>query len=185
RMKYDLAMGDFVEKPCHFWLEFFSLKMLRSALQLELLTSFTTHVRKYFRSTKAQQLMEFPILFLGADPSKIPAMYSLMNYAGLEQGTWYPQGGFGSVIAAMANVARQLGVTIHTGAAVDKIEVVNGKATSLVVNGTSIKSDSIIATADYHHIETKLLDPAYRNYSEGYWKSRTFAPSALIYYIGL
>ena len=45
--------------------------------------------------------MEFPVLFLGAKPQDTPALYSLMNYAGLKLGTYYPMGGFGSVVKAM------------------------------------------------------------------------------------
>lgn len=52
--------------------------------------------------------MEFPVLFLGAMPSETPALYSLMNYAGLKLGTYYPMGGFGKVIDAMSKVAEKM-----------------------------------------------------------------------------
>ena len=43
----------------------------------------------------------------------------------------------------------------------------------------------VIANADYHHIENKLLPAAYRNYSERYWNKKTMAPSCILYYVGL
>jgi phytoene desaturase len=43
--------------------------------------------------------------------------------------------------------------------------------------------DAVVASSDYHHTET-LLDKDERNYTEEYWKSKTFAPSCLIYYLG-
>jgi phytoene desaturase len=35
-----------------------------------------------------------------------PALYSLMNYAGLKLGTWYPQGGFGKVVNAFVELLK-------------------------------------------------------------------------------
>jgi phytoene desaturase len=103
----------------------------------------------------------------------------------LKLGTWYPQGGFGNVIAAMAKVAQDKGAQFHTNAVVSNIEIENGVAKTILVNGINIPFDAVIATADYHHVENKLLPPAYRNYSEKYWDTKTFAPSCLIFYIGL
>jgi phytoene desaturase len=56
---------------------------------------------------------------------------------------------------------------------------------AIIVNGQTIDFDAIVASADYHHVEEKLLPKAYRNYTENYWDKKTFAPSCLIYYLGL
>ncbi|HEX8268694.1 MAG TPA: phytoene desaturase family protein [Flavobacterium sp.] len=185
KFKYDVAMKDYIFKPAHSWTEFVSWTILKSAFKMQLLTSFKKHVRRYFSSKKLLALMEFPILFLGAMPEKIPAMYSLMNYGGYKLGTWYPIGGFGRVVRSMVNVARVQGVQFHCGSAVTKINVSFGEAVSIEVNGQDMEFDAIIGSADYHHIERNLLSEKYRNYNEAYWKSRTFAPSCLIFYIGL
>jgi phytoene desaturase len=129
--------------------------------------------------------MEFPVLFLGAMPQDTPALYSLMNYAGLKLGTWYPIGGFGKVIDAMVQVAKKNGTTLHLNATVEKIEVENKKVKNIIVNGEIFNCDAVLASADYHHVENKLLEPKYRNYTENYWAKRTFAPSCLIYYLGI
>ncbi len=54
-----------------------------------------------------------------------------------------------------------------------------------MINGEQLNCDAIIASADYHHVESKLLQPEYRNYTEKYWDKRTLAPSCLIYYLGI
>ena len=46
-------------------------------------------------------MLEFPVLFLGATPEKTPALYSLMNYADMALGTWYPVGGIYTIVEAM------------------------------------------------------------------------------------
>lgn len=181
--KYEVGMKDFVTKPCHSWLEFVSPKIAKSALKLDLLSNFHRFVRKYFSDPKLIMLMEFPVIFLGAAPKDIPALYSLMNYGGYKLGTWYPMGGFYKVIEAMAQIGKEQGVQFHLNSNVEEIKIKNGKAGSIVVNGTEIEFDTIIASSDYHHTEN-LIQKEYKNYDEEYWKKKTFAPSCLIYYLG-
>ncbi|WP_332454129.1 phytoene desaturase family protein [Chryseobacterium aquaticum] len=182
--KYEVGMKEFVNKPCHSWFEFVSPKIAKSALKLDLLSNFHRFVRKYFKDPKLIMLMEFPVIFLGAAPKDIPALYSLMNYGGYKLGTWYPMGGFSKIIDGMADVAKEQGVHFHVNSNIDSIKINKNKATAVSVNGKHIEFDSVIASSDYHHTENNLIAEEYRNYSEDYWKKRTFAPSCLIYYLG-
>ncbi|WP_312177573.1 phytoene desaturase family protein, partial [Chryseobacterium sp.] len=182
--KYEVGMQDFVNKPCHSWFEFVSPKIAKRALKLDLITNFQRFVRKYFNNPKLIVLMEFPVIFLGAAPKDIPALYSLMNYGGYKLGTWYPMGGFSKIIEAMKNIAEEQGTRFYVNADVEKININQKAASSLTVNQKQIDFDVIIASSDYHHTETKLLPEEFRNYDESYWEKRVFAPSCLIYYLG-
>lgn len=184
KFKYEVGMQDFVNKPCHNWLEFVSPKIAKSALKLDLLSNFRSYVANYFKSEKLRTLMEFPVIFLGASPKNIPALYSLMNYGGYALGTHYPIGGFYQLVLAMKSVAEKQGATFHFNTTVEKILSANQKATSLLINGKEIHFDYIVASSDYHHTET-LLDENLRNYKEDYWQKKTFAPSSLIFYLGI
>lgn len=184
KFKYEVGMQDFVNKPCYNWAEFISVKIAKSASKLDLLTNFRAYVAKYFKSEKLRTLMEFPVIFLGASPKNIPALYSLMNYGGYALGTHYPMGGFYQLVSAMKKIAENQGVTFHFNQTVEKINTQNSKVTSLTINGKIHEFDAAIASSDYHHTET-LLNKNYRNYSEAYWQDRTFAPSCLIYYLGM
>lgn len=185
RFKYETGMGSLVYKPGLSLLELADFDLIKGTFRLQVFSSFRKHVRKFFTNPKLVSLMEFPVLFLGAMPQDTPALYSLMNYAGLMLGTWYPEGGFGEVIKAMLEVAKRNGATFHFNAAVDQILVQGNKTTGIMVNGDKIDCDAIIASADYHHIESKLLPESHRNYKESYWDKKTFAPSSLIFYVGL
>jgi len=184
KFKYEVGMQDFVNKPCHNWSEFISPKIAKSALNLDLLTNFRTYVAKYFKNEKLRTLMEFPVIFLGASPKNIPALYSLMNYGGYALGTHYPKGGFYQLVLAMKKTAEKQGATFHFNQTVESININNDKVTSLTINGQTYDFDVVVASSDYHHTET-LLNKKYRNYSEEYWQNRTFAPSSLIYYLGI
>ncbi|SMC40268.1 phytoene desaturase family protein [Pedobacter africanus] len=183
RYKYEVGMREFVNKPCHSWLEFMSPRIAGSALKLDLLSSFRNYVGRYFSHPKLRVLMEFPVIFLGASPEKIPALYSLMNYGGYALGTWYPMGGFYELVTAMKKVAEEQGAVFHFNQNVEKIVTHGGRATGIITNGTYLEFDAVIASSDYHHTET-LLDSETRNYKEAYWEKRIFAPSCLIYYLG-
>lgn len=185
QFKYEMGMQNLVYMPGLSVSEFADMELIKGAIRLQVFSSFSKHIRKFFTHPQLLALMEFPVLFLGAMPQDTPALYSLMNYAGLKLGTWYPQGGFGKVIEAIAKIAEERGAKIEVNAPVEEILVENGLATGLRVKGQNLSFDGIIAGADYHHVESRLLPTAYRNYDEKYWDKKTFAPSCLIYYLGI
>jgi len=88
------------------------------------------------------------------------------------------------IIEAMERLALELGVSIQTNQAVEKINVENGKVNGITCGGKFIESEIVLSGADYHHSET-LLNKENRQYSEAYWSKKTFAPSSLLFYVGL
>lgn len=185
QFKYETGMGSLVYKPGLSWTEFADLNLIKGTLRLQVFSSFRKHVRKFFSDPRLVALMEFPVLFLGAMPQDTPALYSLMNYAGLKLGTWYPDGGFGKVIEGMIKVGTENGVEYRFNSAVDQIIIDKNKVSGVMVNGEIINCDAIVASSDYHHTESSLLPSEYRNYNTEYWDNKTFAPSCLIFYLGL
>jgi len=183
--KYKVGMEKLVYKPGLSVSEFFDAELVKGVFKLQVFTSFSKHVRKYFKDPRLIALMEFPVLFLGATPEDTPALYSLMNYAGLKLGTWYPKGGFGKVIDAMRIVAEKQGAVFYKNDPVLKLKVVDNLVTMVTSAGRCSEYDGVIAAADYHHVEKKLLDESFRNYSENYWEERAMAPSCLIFYLGV
>ena len=183
--KYEVGINKLVYKPGRSLSEFASLKLLVDVIRMDVFQSMSKHVRKFFRHPKLIQLMEFPVLFLGALPQNTPALYSLMNYADMSLGTWYPEGGMHKIVEGMRSLAEELGVHILTNHAVEKIVSTNGRVSKVITNQGEFTADVIVAGADYHHVETQLLDPKDRNYSDKYWDNRVMAPSSLLYYVGL
>jgi phytoene desaturase len=148
-------------------------------------TSIKKHVAKHFKNPMLQQVMEFPVLFLGALPQNTPALYSLMNYADICGGTWYPQGGMYAIVEGMQQLAESLGVQFRFSEAAKEIVVEEGVAKKLVTDKASYEADVVISGADYHFTETALLPSQYRSYTEAWWNEKVLAPSCLLYYVGL
>jgi phytoene desaturase len=167
--------------------------VIKGVFKLDVFTNMKKHVGKYFKHPKLQEMMEFPVLFLGALPEDTPALYSLMNYADIKLGTWYPDGGMYKIVEGMFSLAKELGVQFNFDCNVTSINVNLGEAKSIsattTVNGhlspVNFDADIVVGGADYHFIETKLLPINCRTYSSEYWNKRVMAPSCLLYYVGL
>jgi phytoene desaturase len=183
--KYKVGIGELVHKPGINISELIDWRLITGVFRLDVFKSMSSHIRKLFKNEKLIQILEFPVLFLGALPQNTPALYSLMNYADLVLGTWYPMGGMQKIIQGMYELALELGVKFETGIDVNKIIVENHLAKSIAATKNYGNFDALISSADYHFTEQKLLEPKYRRYSEKYWNSRKMAPSSLIYYIGV
>jgi len=181
KSNYDIAIKDLVYRPGVSPLELITVETAKKVGQF--FSNISKDVRKKFKNERLIQILEFPVLFLGAKPSDTPSFYSFMNYADFGLGTWHPKTGMFDVVRAIESLAIELGVKFQTNAAIEKIVVNNKTAKGLVIAGKMIESDLILSGADYNHTEA-LLDLEHRAYSEKYWDSRVFAPSSLLFYVG-
>lgn len=180
-INYRVAMDKVVYKPGR---SPFELVMPATIMRAPQFVSSLSHtVRKEIKNPMLRQILEFPVLFLGARPCDLPSFYRFMNYADMMLGTWHIEGGMYELVKAMQTLACRLGVKIHTDTDVEKIYANGRKVTGVQVNGQHVPADVLVSGADYHHTES-LLDRKYRNYSDFYWNRRVMAPSALLYYIG-
>ena len=178
---YDIAIKDLVYKPGEHVFEIINRKTFLKLY--EFILTIKNQVSGYVKNKKLQKILEFPVLFLGAKPSKTPSFYNFMNYADFKLGTWHPKGGMYEVVKAMTSLATSLGVKIITDSEVKHIDIENKKVIGVKTNNNYYNCNILLSGADYHHTET-LLPEHLRQYSESYWNKKTFAPSALLFYIG-
>ncbi|MEO8582859.1 MAG: phytoene desaturase family protein [Flavitalea sp.] len=183
--KYKVGIQNLVYKPGLSLLEFANADFLKGLWRMDVFTSMRKHVNKYFRDERIRQLMEFPVLFLGALAKDTPALYSLMNYADIVGGTWYPKGGMYSVVEAMHKLAEELGVEFQFNAEVTGFEIDKNEIAGVKTKNKYYDTDVVIASADYHFVEQHLVPPSHRRYTQKYWDRLQMAPSCFIYYVGL
>jgi len=183
--KYKVGVEELVYNPGLSIRELLNLKLAKGVFKLHVFQSIRSYIKKYFTSPYLIQLLEFPVLFLGASPANTPALYSLMNYADMMLGTWYPRGGMYKIVEGMVKLAEEKGVQFVYNSTVQGLNADNAKINSLTINGETILTDYVVAGADYHHVEQKLLPRVFRKYSEKYWQSRNLAPSSIIFYLGV
>ena len=183
--KYHTAMADYVNRISDSILDFFDLKIIIKSFSLQLFSSLQKEVRSKFTNPKLVSILEFPVLFLGSTPSNTPALYSMMNYADLALGTWYPMGGMHQISLAFEKVAKSVGVNIKYEEEVNQISGTGKSINKIITSKGEYDCDACIISADYEHMEQRVLDPRFRKYNSKYWDTRTMSPSSLLYYLGV
>ena len=183
--KYKVGIQNLVYKPGLSIKEFIDNDTITGVFKLDIFKSMHSHIRKYFKNEKIIKLLEFPILFLGATPKNTPALYSLMNFADIKLGTWFPEGGMYKIVEAMVELAKEKGVKFYTSEEVKKFSYVDKKISHVITTKKTYDVDFVVCSADYQHFDQNILEQKYKNYSASYWDKRTLAPSSLLFYIGL
>ncbi len=185
KYKYEIGINSLIHKPSKSITEFFNYDILKGIFKMDIFNSMHSHIRKYFQHEFLIKLLEFPILFLGATSKTSPALYSLINYADIKLGTWYPKGGIYKLVEAMVSLAKERGVKIYNNEEVVEFNYKNNAISHVITTKKTYDADYVICGADYHHIDQNILIKKYRNYSPSYWVKKTMAPSALIFYLGI
>ncbi len=183
--KYNTAMQDYVTRISDSITEFFELKLIIKTFQLKLFTSIRKQIRNLFKDPLLISILEFPVLFLGSTPNNTPSLYSMMNYADLVLGTWFPMGGMVQISKAFTSIAKTNGVKILLNEEVCSLVTETNKISKVITNKSEYEADVVVGSADYHHIEQSLLKPQDRVYSQKYWDKRDMSPSSLLFYVGI
>lgn len=179
---YKIAINDLVYRPGLSPLELITPETIKKLGYF--FSNVKKEVTKDFKNPKLTQILQFPVLFLGAKPADTPAFYNFMNFADFGLGTWHPKNGMYSIVEGMVSLADSLGVKIYLNSPVEEILLEKNKAIGIKIKNETILSDIVLSGADYHHTET-LIPSNYRSYSEAYWDKKVFAPSSLLFYIGI
>ena len=194
---YGLAMKHFLYNSFHSPTTLLGPELLRHGPRLAgLLTrSLESFAAKRFADPRLRQVLGYPAVFLGTAPDRAPALYHLMSWLDLADGVRYPQGGFHTLIAALVRLAELAGVRLHTGTAVTAIRTetgrrrrqprVSGVDTTGVHGDRRFEADLVVAAADLHHVETRLLPPTLRTYPEAWWRKRDPGPGAVLAMLGV
>lgn len=183
---YEKGIDDWIWKPMVSLSEVLDISLVRAALEFNMFGSFETEVQKCVKDERLRTILKWPVIFLGASPKDAPAMYSLMTYAGHADGTWYPDGGMSAPGRALAQTARDAGVTIKLNAEIDKLDIVDGTVVGICSkDGGCDAVSGVVASGDYHWTEQTLLPKEFRKYDEKYWDNQAMSPSVLLYYVGI
>ena len=182
---YEIGMEHFVYEDRPRLRDYVDTDVMRYSWGLSLLGKMQGHVEDYFDHPKLQQLMQYTLVFLGGSPTNTPALYNLMSHVDYNMGVYYPDGGIGAVVDGIVELAEDLGVEFVTDAEVTGIEGRYGAFAVDTENGERYLADRVVSDADYAHTEQELLPEHKRQYTEEYWESRTYAPSAFLLYLGV
>jgi phytoene desaturase len=181
---YELAMNRVIYAGRDSLREYVDTDLLPLAPRYRLFGNMDDYVSRYVEHPKLRQLLEYTLVFLGGAPHNTPALYSVMSHVDLNQNVFYPEGGIAGVVDAVADVAREQGAEIETGVEVEGITGSAGNF-SLATDAGDRRADVVVSNANPAYVERELLESSARNHDPDYWESQTYAPSALLLYLGV
>jgi phytoene desaturase len=185
--KYELGM-DFVDRNFDHVTDLANPAAGLRLLQTSAHQNLYRQVSAYFNGNdKLTKAFSFHSMFLGLSPFEALAMYSLITYADLALGMWYPRGGIYSIIEDMLRLADEMGVKVRTLAPVAQICIDNGRVTGVrLESGEQIAADLVVSNADLPYTYGKLIEPRYRGaYPQKRLDKMHYACSGFLLYLGV
>jgi 1-hydroxy-2-isopentenylcarotenoid 3,4-desaturase len=183
--QYVTAMKGYIKRDYRTIFDMFDIKMAKESAKLHLFENMDKFTKRFFKSEKAQKILQYTLVFLGGSPKKTPALYALMSHIDINLGIWYPIGGLGAVVNAIVKLGKENGVKFKYSTEVKSIKIVDGKAVGVQTENGFLEADYVVSNADYAFTENSLLPEKYQSYKKNYWEKKTLAPSAFIAYLGM
>ena len=164
--------------------------MARAAPQLVKLESWRSVysiVARYVKDPHLRQALSFHTLLVGGSPFASSSIYALIHALERKWGVWFPRGGTGALIDALARLLRDLGGELRTDAPVEAVLTEGDRATGVrLESGEVIAADHVASNADVVHTYGKLLRAHRRGRSMGRALGRKrHSMSLFVIYFGL
>ena len=180
---YNLSLEKFVGRNFYSIWEFFALKNLPLLFQMKALVKHADNTSRHFRDPRLLAAFSFQNMYMGLSPYEAPATFSLLQYTELADGVWFPRGGLYRPIETLEQIAAGLGVRFVYGTPVSRIEVQDGRARGVTLEGgESVKADIVLANADLPYVYQSLLP---EDGSSGRLSRKKYTSSALMFYWGV
>jgi phytoene desaturase len=165
------------------------MDMVRIAPQLVKLGAWRSvydHVAMHVRHPKLRMALSFHPLFIGGNPFRVTAIYSLIAYLERAHGVHAAIGGTGSIVRGLVRLIEGLGGELRFHSPVAHISERNGRATGVVLtSGESIAADIVVSNADAATTYVKLLPPSLaRGFAERRVGKARQSMSLFIWYFG-
>jgi phytoene desaturase len=155
---YYKSLGKFVGRNFYGWLDYLSLSNLPLLFELKALVKHYANVSHYFRDPRLRAAFSFQNMYLGLSPFAAPATFSLLQYAELGEGVWFPRGGMYRIAESLTAIAEGLGVRIRYGEPVKAIDVDGSRASGVTLaSGEHLQADVVVANADLPYVYSDLL----------------------------
>jgi phytoene desaturase len=185
--KYELGMG-FVDRNYDRITDLANPQSLAQIIQTNSHQNLYQQVSKAFKQNdKLAKAFSFHSMFLGLSPFDALAMYSLITYADLALGMWFPRGGIYRIVEDMVSLAEEMGVVLRTEAAVREIDIQVGRVTGVhLESGEYVPADIVVSNADLPYTYKNLINGrARKDYTAERLAGMSYACSGYILYLGV
>ena len=180
---FDLSINGLLGRNFYHLFQFINLKSVLLLIKLKTWIKHTDYIKRFFKDRRLQMAFTFQNIYVGQNPYRQPAFFSMLPSAEIVEGALFPKGGMHRVIEKLLTTAANLGVHFEYKKPVVKI-VVNGNKTEgiLLEDGTMIKADLVIANADLPYVYSQLLP---KNSMSDRLKKKEYSCSAIVFHWGV
>src|SRR5271165_3865562 len=184
-----VKMNEFryvLESPFLRWRDLLSPQLLKVLPLLRPWLSLDGELGRYFQDPRVRLAMTFQSKYLGMSPFNCPSLFSILSFLEYEYGVHHPLGGCGAVSEVMAQVARELGATIHVGDEVSEILFQGRRAVGVRSRSGVYQADALVINADFARAMTRLVpDHLRRRWSNRNIARKKFSCSTFMLYLGI
>ncbi|HEV7730728.1 MAG TPA: phytoene desaturase family protein [Candidatus Binatia bacterium] len=160
KVQYQTSLDRFVGRNFDHLGQFLTPSSLRGVFSVRAHRRMYPEVSRFFKDPRLRAAMSFQTMYLGISPYESPAVYGLLPYTELAMGIWYPRGGMFQLPLALARLCDELGVAVHYGETVERLDVEGGRARGRVLSdGRRVTADVVLCNADLPWAYRHLLDP--------------------------
>ena len=185
RVKMD-RFRPILESPFLGWHDLITPHLARLLPTLRPFHSLDGELRRYFRDPRVRLAMTFQSKYLGMSPFQCPSLFSILSFLEYEYGVFHPIGGCSAVTESMAEVARELGVTISLEDEVQEIAFRGRRAVGVRSTSGLHECDALVINADFARAMARLVpDALRRRWSDRKIAGKRFSCSTFMLYLGV
>jgi phytoene desaturase len=175
-----------LQSPWNGWRDHFTTRMLRLLPLLRPWRSLGQELASYFSDPRLQIAFSFQSKYLGMSPFQCPSLFSILSFLEYEYGVFHPVGGCGAVTAAMAKLARTLGVEIVLQEPVEEILFRGRRAIGVRTRSGIDYADAVVENADFARSMHRLVpNNLRRRWTNEKIARKRFSCSTFMLYLGI
>lgn len=189
KIKYHLSK-EIIWKANHNYLDtfFILLKYFKNINYFDYFSYYSENLKTYFKNEKINNLLQWPVIFVGNNPKTSPSLYSLLTYGGYYYGTFIPDKGMMSVANSLEKIIEKKNIKVFKNHTLIDLKFKNNKINKLCFNNKTHSNicqdiNGIVSSIDYYFFEQNLLPEKYRIYSKNYWDNVVLSPNSLVFYL--
>ena len=121
-------------------------------------------VSQFVKDERLRQALSFHALLIGGNPFETSAIYTLIPFLERKWGVWFPVGGTGALVEALAALYGRLGGKLRLNMPVQRIRLSTrgpgGATVHVVTAADSVDQvfDAVVSNADLHHTYARLYE---------------------------
>ncbi len=179
-------MQPCLESSFQSWRSLLDPRLLKLLPFLQPHRSVDSYLRSFFSDERTRLAFSFQSKYLGMSPFRCPSLFSILSFLEYEYGVFHPVGGCGAITAALANVARRLGVEIHLDEPVEELLLENKRAVGVRTNRGNYRADAVVVNADFARAMSRFVPNASRRrWTEKKIAGKKFSCSTFMLYLGI